>query len=65
MRRENSVTVSMLNDLIVHKLTGILNKLETVATDQDVRHLQEELQAILENHQTIAVDMQSSNGDKL
>jgi len=55
----------MLNDLIVHKLTGILNKLETVATDQDVRHLQEELQAILENHQTIAVDMQSSNGDKL
>lgn len=58
MRRENSVTVGMLNDIIIHKLTGILNKLET-ATDQDARHLQEELRAILRNQQTIAADMQS------
>jgi len=58
MRRESNVTVAMLNDLIIHKITGMINKLEIVATDQDDRSLQEELRIILNNHKAIATKMQ-------
>lgn len=63
MHEENVITATTLNDIIVHKLTGIVNKLEIVAATDEDRHLDRELQTILKQHRKLAVKLQNESKD--
>lgn len=63
MDREDAVTAITLNDIILQKLKGIVNKIDIVSESDDDRTLQQEVQVMIIEHEEIAETLKERVGN--